>query len=230
MGIDNSIEWNETLLKMAKPNIYRINAFRILNIPVTASTKEIHSHVRKLDLNEKYADVKPQEDENSSLSILHDHDARRDALQRLADPELRFIDEFFWFWPLSLTAIEENDPLMEIQRNNFSNAISAWKNHETQGSESNISMHNLAVYYHAAALDIEYLETKGESISKQQLDQKQAFWGQAFSRWRMLLNDKGFWQRVQERATSHNWWKFDLTISYTLLPSQSIPLSNQCFL
>jgi len=31
-------------------------------------------------------------------------------------------------------------------------------------------------------------------------------------------------------AASHNWWKFNLTISYTLLPSQSIPLSNQCFL
>jgi len=32
-----------------------------------------------------------------------------------------------------------------------------------------------------------------------------------------------------ETATSHNWWKFDLAISYTLLPSQSIPLSNQYF-
>jgi len=31
------------------------------------------------------------------------------------------------------------------------------------------------------------------------------------------------------RAASHNWWKFDLTISYTLLPSQSITLSNQYF-
>jgi hypothetical protein len=31
-------------------------------------------------------------------------------------------------------------------------------------------------------------------------------------------------------AASHNWWKFDLAISYTLLPSQSILLSNQCFL
>jgi len=37
------------------------------------------------------------------------------------------------------------------------------------------------------------------------------------------------WQDI-DLATSHNWWKFDLTISYTLLPSQSIPLSNQCFL
>jgi len=31
------------------------------------------------------------------------------------------------------------------------------------------------------------------------------------------------------KAASHNWWKFDLTISYTLLPSQSITLSNQYF-
>ena len=31
-------------------------------------------------------------------------------------------------------------------------------------------------------------------------------------------------------AASHNWWKFDLAISYTLLPSKSILLSNQCFL
>lgn len=200
MEINSSMEWNETLLKMAKPNIYRINAFRILNIPVTASPKEIQSHVRRLDLNEKYANVKPQEDKDGSLSILRDHDARHDSLQRLADPELRFIDEFFWFWPLSLTTTEENDPLLEIQRNNFSNAISIWKNHEAQGSEYNVSMHNLAVYYHAAALDVEYLESKKKSISKQQVNQKRAFWEQAFSRWRMLLNDKGFWQRVQERV------------------------------
>ena len=30
-------------------------------------------------------------------------------------------------------------------------------------------------------------------------------------------------------VVSHNWWKFDLAISYTPLSSQSIPLSNQCF-
>jgi len=39
---------------------------------------------------------------------------------------------------------------------------------------------------------------------------------------------QAFYSRMST-ATSHNWWKFDLTISYTLLPSQSIPLSNQYF-
>ncbi len=33
-----------------------------------------------------------------------------------------------------------------------------------------------------------------------------------------------------EKAVSPNWWKFDLAISYTLLPSQSTRLSNQYFL
>jgi hypothetical protein len=32
------------------------------------------------------------------------------------------------------------------------------------------------------------------------------------------------------RAASHNWWKFDLAIYYPCVPSQSILLSNQCFL
>ena len=31
-------------------------------------------------------------------------------------------------------------------------------------------------------------------------------------------------------AASHNWWKFDLAIYYPCVPSQSILLSNQCFL
>ncbi len=34
----------------------------------------------------------------------------------------------------------------------------------------------------------------------------------------------------KKSAVSHNWWKFDLAISYTLLPSQSTRLSNQYFL
>lgn len=38
------------------------------------------------------------------------------------------------------------------------------------------------------------------------------------------------WVYVTKKAASHNWWKFDLAISYPYVPSQSILLSNQCFL
>ena len=204
MTTNNSIEWNETLLKIAKPNIYHVNAFRILNIPATASSKEIDNHVRRLDLNEKYASAKPQTNSATSLSIVRDYDARHKAAQKLKDPELRFIDEFFWFWPLSLTTIEENDPLLKVEGNNFSSAISVWKHYEANGDKSSVSMHNLAVYYHAAALDIEFMESQKAPMSKQQLDQKRAFWEQALSRWRILLNNEGFWQRVQDRINKLN--------------------------
>jgi len=43
------------------------------------------------------------------------------------------------------------------------------------------------------------------------------------------INEREERHIITIEAASHNWWKFDLAISYTLLPSQSILLSNQCF-
>lgn len=194
------VEWNETLLKMARFDIYRVNAFRILGLPVTASPKEISSGIRKLDLREKYGDVEEHDIGFLPLIVAHDRDARREAQQRLLDPELRFIDEFFWFWPISLDSTgDSDDALVAIRQNDLLRALSIWERHEVQGSEANVSMHNLAVLYHAMALDIERLETEGKKLSKQQVDQKRSYWEQAFSRWKILLNDEGFWQRVRER-------------------------------
>lgn len=192
--------WNETLLKMTRPDIYRVNAFRILNIPVTASPKEISSRIRRLDLMEKYGNVEQHYSIFLPLSGARDSDARHQAQQRLRDPELRFIDEFFWFWPLSLNSTEDSDEaLVAIKQNDLLRASSIWNSREDQGSEANVSMHNLAVLHHAMALDIEYIETREKKISKQQVEQKQSYWEQAFTRWKMLLSDEGFWHRVRER-------------------------------
>ena len=60
-------------------------------------------------------------------------------------------------------------------------------------------MHNIAVLYHTMALDVERIEAREKQVSKEHVDQKQYYWEQAFSRWKMLLNDKDFWQRVKER-------------------------------
>lgn len=194
------MEWNETLIKMARPDIYRINAFRILNIPVTASQKEIKSHIRKHDLMEKFENIKNQDSDVFPVSIMRDHNARNEAHQRLLDPELRFIDEFFWFWPQSLNANEDNDEAFQaIRKNDLLEASSIWKDREIQGSEANVSMHNLAILYHAIALDFECIETRREKISNKQIEQKRDCWEKAFTRWKMLLSDEGFWHRVQSR-------------------------------
>ena len=195
------VGWNETLLKMARPDIYRVNAFRILDLPVTASPKEISSRMRELDLMEKYGDVEQHDSSFFPLSAAHDSDARSEARQRLLDPELRFIDEFFWFWPLSLNSTgDSDDAFIGLKENDLWRALSIWQRHEVKGSEANVSMHNIAVLYHAMALDIECIETGRKKVSKQQVvDQKRYYWEQAFSRWKMLLDDEGFWQRARER-------------------------------
>lgn len=200
METRNPVEWNETLLKMARPDIYRINAFRIWGLPVTASPKELSSHIRRLELMEKYGDMRQLDSSFLALNTAYDKDARREAQQRLLDPELRFIDEFFWFWPLSLNSTEKNDDtLVAIKQNDISRALAIWERHEAEGSEASVSMHNLAVFYHAMALDIEHMETEAKEISEQQVEQKRSYWQQAFSRWKRLLSEEGFWQRVRER-------------------------------
>ena len=200
METGSPVEWNETLLKMARPDIYRVNAFRVLGLPVTASPKELSSHIRRLELTEKYGSREQIDDSFLTLNIAHDRDARREAQQRLLDPELRFIDEFFWFWPLSLNSTEENDDtLAAIKQNDIARALTIWGHHEAEGSEANISLHNIAVFHHAMALDFEHMETQTKEVSKQQIEEKRSHWQQAFSRWKRLLNEEGFWQRVRER-------------------------------
>ena len=200
METDSTAEWNETLTKMARPNIYRTNAFRILGLPVNASPKEVSSHIRNLDLIEKYGDMEQHESNFLTPSAAWDRDARHEAQQRLLEPELRFIDEFFWFWPISLDSTQENDQtLAAIKDRDLSRALSIWEYHETHGSEANVSIHNLAVFYHAMALDIEYTEGELKGIPEEQVEQKRSYWQQAFSKWKKLLGEESFWKRVRER-------------------------------
>ena len=197
----SSTEWAETLIKMARPDIYRINAFRILNLPVTASNKEIKSQVRKNELIQKYANTKQcTTDAVFPVNAPDDNDLKNEALQRLLNPELRFIDEFFWFWPISLDSKLGNDEaLIAIRKNNITEALSIWKKREANGSEFNISTHNIAVYYHAIALDLEGMETRDTSPSREKLDKKRSYWKEALNRWRKLQNNELFWDRLQKR-------------------------------
>lgn len=198
-----SIESWETdiLLKMVRPDIYRINGFRVLELPVNASPREISSQLRKLDLMEKFGDISQREGGILALTPLPDGNARRAAAHRLNDPESRLIDELFWFWPLRLGGAEDIDEaLLAMKHNDFSKAVSNWNRHELEGSEANVSMHNLATMYHALALDLEYMEAR-QPLSVELTQQKRGYWKEAFTRWQTLLNYDRFWQRLAKRVT-----------------------------
>ena len=198
-GISTRDRGSEVLLKMTRPDIYRINAFRILEIPITTSPRLASSQMRKLDLMEKLGDTGQMERGVLPLTPSPEGDARREAYQRLIDPESRLIDEFFWFWPLQMGLSEDKDEaLMAMKLNDFAGAVAIWKQHEEKSSEANISMHNLAILYHTLALDIERIESI-QTLSKKQSQQKRSYWEQAFPRWHILMEHEGFWQRLTER-------------------------------
>jgi len=190
---------SEILLEMSRPDIYRINAFRCLGLPVTASEKECHSQLRKLDLMKKFEGTARVEGGILPVTPPPDDDARREAARRLSDPESRLIDELFWFWPLGLAISEDRDDALEaLKDDDYYSAVSIWKRHEEQSSEANVSMHNLAIMYHVLALDLEHVEAT-QSLSEKQVKQKRDYWEQAFPRWQILLDHKGFWQRLTAR-------------------------------
>jgi hypothetical protein len=190
---------NEILLKIARPDIYHINSFRVLEIPVTASLKDAKNQMHKLDVKEKLGLDGHVDRGLLPLVPVPDADARREAQQRLENPESRLVDELFWFWPLAAGLTEENDEaLASMKRNDFSDAVSIWKQHETNASESNVSMHNLAIMYHVLALDIEQVQST-QTISAKQSQQKREYWEQAYFRWNILLNHDGFWSRLTNR-------------------------------
>src|ERR1700730_16349682 len=89
----------EPLLRIATPEIFRQNAFRITGLPVDATTREIHKQIERLQIMEELGEGHAI---HSSVFALHPPPTINEiasALHRLRDPEARVVEEFFWFWP-----------------------------------------------------------------------------------------------------------------------------------
>jgi len=127
-----------------------------------------------------------------------DSSAVREAMQRLRDPERRLVEEFFWFWPHQLGQSQNDEALAALAQGDVVAASEIWLRYEQYHSEANVSMHNLAVLSHTAALDFEHVALS-ELLSDRQKKQRDLYWQQAFNRWKVLLEYEGFWSRLTAR-------------------------------
>jgi len=188
------------LLEAATPDLYRRNAFRVLGLPVTASGRDIRRREQRLRIAERlgvaahggnggYLPLDPPPTEEDI----------RNALQRLYDPETRLLDEFFWFWPRQLGSVEEDDGLALLAHGRQREALALWLKHERDGGRQRVSTHNLAVFYHAVALDLEHRALAG-TLSSEEERIRHACWERAFRRWRDLSDDEPFWSRLRARV------------------------------
>jgi len=185
------------LLKAANPNLCRVNAFRITGLNVDARPRDIARHFQKLEMLERLGSSNGAPGP-FPLDPPPDGDAFREAKQRLNDPQRRLIDEFFWFWPDELGQGRVDEALTALAQGDIRAAVQTWMQRENSQSESNVSMHNLAVLSLTWALDLEQAASR-RALSEEEKKLRDNHWRLSYKRWRVLLDHSGFWNRLSGR-------------------------------
>lgn len=188
----------DVLLAVARPELYRLNAFRVLGLPVDASARDISKHFEMIEMGAKLGRLGGVKLGLLDMQPPPDTDVVRSAAHRLRDPELRLVDELFWFWPHELGAGKGDPALGAIARGDIAAAREQWLRQELAQSDASVSTHNMAVLFHAQALDVE-LKAETAALGAEERRQCEHFWREAISRWRILVGNDGFWKRVKAR-------------------------------
>ena len=155
----------KALLNAATKNIFQSNAFRITGLTVDATGREIVKHVDKLKIMAELGQAHPGDNSVFALKPSPTLDHIREAIQKLKEPELRVIDEFFWFWPEEFGSGENDPALKAIARGELQTALDIWTQKERDNSDGVMARHNLWVYSQMLAVENEADLDKKHSVS-----------------------------------------------------------------
>jgi len=175
--------------------IYKKNAFRLLQIPVTATDRDITRRKQNLEISRKTG--APVPDGPCKIFPLDPGDNHLDLnnlVDSLRDPVRRFYQEFFWFWPLSTDKNNPDPALLALAIESIDQAKEIWSDNHSDPREYAISLHNLAICNHFIALNNEYQNEQGESF----------FWQEAYRNWSDLSVLTDFWSLLSNRVREVN--------------------------
>src|SRR5262249_23437843 len=184
------------LIETAGPLIYRNNGFRLTGLPVTASKRKVKDFEklakvgRATGLKRGPLPLTP--------ALTQDENAIKSAVERLKDSDLRFVDEFFWFWPYEWNQPIEDDLLAALSRGDIDGAADILIKEERLYQRKKVATHNLAVLFHAAALDLEF-ESESRRLAAEEVKKRDVYWLQAFGYWEALIANKGLWKDFSSR-------------------------------
>jgi hypothetical protein len=195
--VDDECE-SKKMLEVALPELYKINSFRILGLPVSATLRELDKQQKKIALlvklgtqnltvNSGYLPIAP----SPSGEMI------KKAMQRIFDPENRLIDELFWFWPIEDQNVLNDQALKLLISHDLNGARSVWKQLIQDKKVGYIALHNLAILHHIKALDIELESIKQNSQSELKTDQ---LWQEALHWWFLLSENEQLWQHLLKRS------------------------------
>ena len=174
----------EELKELSPSRLYQENSFCVLGAMTDASISDIRRSQSKLDLQKKLGindtsvrfgvfSINPQ----PSLEEVER------SVARIGDPVNRFVDEFFWFWPLDsgLTSVEQ------LRDHKYRQVSDAWLTAVTKLPDNPSLVHNVAVLTHILAMDV---DGAGNN------------WTQALQRWKSVSDNERLWDFVRDRALS----------------------------
>jgi hypothetical protein len=195
---------SEGLLRGVRPDLYRVNAFRLTQLPASATEREISRQLERIKMMARLgggtlpAGPLP-------LQPPPDLDAMRAATERLRDPEVRLLDEFFWFWSEQSNPAQHDAALGALGRGDLASARRTWQEALRSASPSGVALHNLAVLAHLLALDLEHRPALlGKPLDGYLSRLRDQSWLDALHHWKELLGHEGFWQRLRERIVELN--------------------------
>jgi hypothetical protein len=193
----------DLILSAVGPDLYRVNAFRVAQLPVSATLRDVTRRLERIKMEAKLGSVARAPSGPLPLKPAPDLEVVRQSVERLHDPEQRLLDELFWFWPEQWGA---DDPaLAALARGDLATARKTWQEAVKRVPPGAVSQHNLAVLAHALALDLEQRAgPPGQSLAGYLVRLRDQCWNDALNHWRGVLANEDFWLRLRERIQALN--------------------------
>lgn len=217
----STADLNHVLLKIAHPDIYERNPFNVLNLPVTATARDIRR--RKEDIEaafdagneaEEFSNVLPANESRQMPT----RDEVAELFRQLEDPEARIAFALFWFWP--------EDGAGKRSSNSNPNAsfrqtetIAGWEKEATRTegtSEGLVARHNLAVFHHMMGLAYELALEKYDKKEVETPEYVHTYWKAGIHWWNDIVGNVDFWRLVSEQVSILNDSRVDYRFARSL--------------
>ena len=179
------------LLDVATPELYRESPFRKTGLKVLASARDVAKRLDQLTMAAEL-DTGPEHWSFAPEQVLT-VDQVREVAQILKEPAERLVYELFWFWPETYPEDSPADPAIDfLAQGETGRAVEHWE--DPARADGPTALHNLAVYYHQQALELE----RRESLAEQDLAE---IWMKAIRSWDRVRGDDVIWMRMRARVT-----------------------------
>lgn len=194
----------ERLLAFASPAFYRQNAFRILGLPVDATTRTIATRMQKLQVLAGLGRTDPALKGPFAISPPPGDDALRAADRELGDPQARLLHELFWFWPCDGANGGSDDAgFTALAKGDVDGANRIWQVAVGKTPTAAPAKHNLAVLWHLLALSLER-RLRSDTQDQSPTESLSKAWKAALLHWDEVVRAEVTWNALAARVLALN--------------------------